>query len=282
MAFNNSIRESNIKVFEDTCLRIKTSKALQDSIKLSNKSQDIILEKDTIDVDKVRFPGPVKIHITKSRSFDAAREYTNGKVAVHNFASATNPGGGVVKGSSAQEECLCRCSTLYKNLTEQECYDKFYTPHRQGLSALHNDDIIYTPDVVIFKDDDYNYLNPTDWMKVDIITCAAPNLRENPKNEYNAESSTDKIDISDDELYQLHLKRAKRIMDIAAYKGADILILGAFGCGAFRNNPKVVAKAYKDAVADYRHAFKEIEFAIYCGSAKDEGNYTAFKEAFGR
>ena len=55
MAFNNSIRESNVKVFEDTCLRIKTSKALQDSIKLSNKSQDIILEKDTIEVDKVRF-----------------------------------------------------------------------------------------------------------------------------------------------------------------------------------------------------------------------------------
>lgn len=75
------------------------------------------------------------------------------KTAVHNFASATNPGGGVTRGSSAQEECLCRCSGLYFSLNTKPMWDGFYNPHRNTHNPIHNDDIIYTPGVVVFKKD---------------------------------------------------------------------------------------------------------------------------------
>lgn len=78
-------------------------------------------------------------------------------MCVLNFASATNPGGGVVKGSSAQEEAICRCSTLYPNLKAERAWEKFYAPHRRARDPLHNDDCIYTPGVMVFKaDTDYD------------------------------------------------------------------------------------------------------------------------------
>ncbi len=70
-----------------------------------------------------------------------------------NFASATNPGGGVVKGSSAQEECLCRCSVLYPCLDTRKMWAKFCDPHRQAGDPLYNDDCIYTPRVRVIKSD---------------------------------------------------------------------------------------------------------------------------------
>ena len=87
------------------------------------------------------------------RTLEAARGYAGQKVAVHNFASATNPGGGVTTGAGAQEECICRCSTpvfLPENPGDAE---SFYTPHRQAQNPIHNDDIIYTPEVLVFKTD---------------------------------------------------------------------------------------------------------------------------------
>ena len=64
-------------------------------------------------------------------------------------------------------------------------------------------------------------------------------------------------------------------MHIAAANGADAVILGAFGCGAFANNPVVVAKAYRDAVTDYRQYFQLIEYAVYCRK-NETANYEAF------
>lgn len=273
----NSIRESNVRIFEDTCSIIDGSNDLKNQIVNSNKTQEIILEGTEVTCNKSRITAPCKIYVTKNSSFDAARDYDgSGKTCVLNFASATTPGGGVTKGSSAQEECLCRCSTLYKSLNEQVCWDKFYNPHRNGLDALHNDDIIYTPGVTIIKRDNYEPLDESDRVVVDVLTCAAPNLREDPKNAYNAESSG-KIEISDDDLYALHCKRAKKILEVAASKNVDNIILGAFGCGAFRNDPEVVAKAYKDSIKEFRHAFKTIEFAVYC-RPDDDTNYRVFKK----
>ncbi len=87
------------------------------------------------------------------KSYEAAAAYKGQKVCVHNFASASNPGGGVERGASAQEECLCRCSGLYFCLTAQEMWDGFYKPHRNAGDPIHNDDIIYTPNVTVFKTD---------------------------------------------------------------------------------------------------------------------------------
>ena len=84
-----------------------------------------------------------------------------------------------------------------------------------------------------------------------------------------------RVEISAADLQTLHERRLRRIFDVAALNGAEAIVLGAFGCGAFRNDPKVVAAAAKNVVAEYRHAFRAIEFAVYCRPG-DTANFDAF------
>lgn len=263
----------NIEVFNDTQKVINSRKSLLDAVKASNDKQQYWVTEEVPTFEN-RFDTDAKIVVSKSTSFGAARKY-NGEIAVLNFASATNPGGGVTHGSFAQEECLCRCSTLYNNLILKEAADKFYLPHRSGLSPLHNDDIIYTPGVVVFKSDDYKDYGTT--KNVNIITCAAPNLREVPKNEFNSENTTVPATISDDDLLKLHKQRGRKILSVAAANKNDYVVLGAFGCGAFRNDPKIVAEAYKQILPEFKNAFKVIEFAVFCRD-HETINYDTFKE----
>ena len=263
----------NIEVFNDTQKVINSRKSLLDAVKASNDKQQYWVTEEVPTFEN-RFDTDAKIVVSKSTSFGAARKY-NGEIAVLNFASATNPGGGVTHGSFAQEECLCRCSTLYNNLILKEAADKFYLPHRSGLSPLHNDDIIYTPGVVVFKSDDYKDYGTT--KNVNIITCAAPNLREVPKNEFNSENTTVPATISDDDLLKLHKQRGRKILSVAAANKNDYIVLGAFGCGAFRNDPKIVAEAYKQILPEFKNAFKVIEFAVFCRD-HETINYDTFKE----
>ena len=86
--------------------------------------------------------------------------------------------------------------------------------------------------------------------------------------------------ITDDELLAIHEKRFTRILDIALVNNNDVVILGAFGCGAFENNPGVVAAAAKNVVEKYIHAFRVIEFAVYC-SPRDSHNYDVFSSVLG-
>ena len=210
--------------------------------------------------------------------------YKGEKVCVHNFASATNPGGGVIHGSSAQEEAICRCSTLYFNISEPDIVKGFHNRHRQMLKedkmdATYNDDCIYTPGVVVFKSDTDSpeLLDETDWYQVDVITCAAPNLREMPSNPMNPDSGKKSVRITDKDLKALHEKRMRHILDIAKKEKEDVVILGAFGCGAFSNSPYVVSEAMAAVIQDYLYDFKVIEFAVYC-TPRDMENYEAFRE----
>lgn len=111
---------------------------------------------------------------------------------------------------------------------------------------------------------------------MDVLTCAAPNLREKPSNAYNPSDSKEQVKISRDELQKLHEKRFRRICDLACEKGDDVLILGAFGCGAFTNPPEVVAAAARTIAKEYLYCFRVIEFAVYCRRG-DTSNYDAFQ-----
>ena len=273
-----------------------------------NKKELISVFNDTMDFVTTKFSGPTLraqmstriisdpedfrgekyyddqaiIKVTNRDTFTAAKEYANiinstneGFVGVLNFASSTNPGGGVTKGSTAQEECLCRCSNLYLTLYQEKCIREYYNINKKYMSNLGSDAIIYSRNVYIFKDKDYNMLPVKDRFYVDVITCAAPNLRENPRNQYNTDASEEKLTLTDEELYNIHVKRARNILNVAIKNEDDYLILGAFGCGAFRNNPEIVAKAYKDVLQDYMYCFKVIDFAIIDG--KYSNNYEIFK-----
>ena len=261
-----------VSVFNDTLQRIGSSQDLQAAVNQSIASQQYIGDADNIELPAPSYTEKARVVVSRLRSFEAAARYPGQKVAVLNFASSTSPGGGVENGASAQEECLCRVSTLYPCLKTRMAWDKFYGPHRAAPNPLHNDDIIYTQDVVVLKDDDYNVLSSP--FRVDVITCAAPNLRESPSNRYNRNDG-DAVHISPERLLELHVKRARKILSAAAANGAEVLILGAFGCGAFRNDPAVVAAAYQQALPQFLNHFKTVEFAVYC-SPRDLRNYEEF------
>lgn len=276
-------RVENVIVFKDTENLCKTNNRIKESIQRATASQKLILEKDTLpEQNRDLYETTAKVVVSKKRTLEAAGGYKGNKIAVHNFASASNPGGGVVRGSSAQEECLCRCTGLFFSLNTPDMWDGFYTPHRMEHDPIHNDDIIYTPDVTVFKTDMARpeLMQEDDWYDVDVITCAAPNLRLNPGNIFNKGDGRQQVRIEDKELLGIHEKRLRRILDVAVMEGMDTIILGAFGCGAFENDPEVVALANRNVIKDYLHAFKNIEYAVYC-SPRDDRNYKIFERVLG-
>jgi len=274
-------RDNNVEIFENTEKLCKTNRLLRSGIESSKKKQKIIFEKDEIAIDdEHRYETKAKVIVSPKKSFEAAFEYANLglKVAVHNFASATNPGGGVTKGAHAQEEDLCRVSTLYPCLSDKKLWEPFYQAHRKQKNPINNGDCIYTPDVIVFKKDtDYSLLPEEEWFEVDVITMAAPNLRTDVSNAYNPYNGDKAISIEDEKLKEIHEVRMRRLMEIAKNNGDEVVVLGAFGCGAFRNNPKVVAAAMRNISQEYKYDFKVIEFAVFCRNDNTE-NYEIFNE----
>ena len=199
-------RQDNVEIFEDTQRLYSSNERLISPIKHSSAGQQCFSGKGChwYGPGYRIYQQPAKVIVSPKRTLEAAAPYAYAgkKVCVLNFASATNPGGGVVKGSSAQEETICRCSTLYPNLKEQRMWNQFYAPHRRAHDPLHNDDCIYTPGVVVFKSDtDYPQLLPEEkWYSVNVLTCAAPNLRERPSNEMNAGDGDAAVHISREDL----------------------------------------------------------------------------------
>jgi len=274
-------REINAEIFKDTEYMYKTNEKLKNAVKSSLRDQKLILESEKVDVTPDKNHAG-KVIVSGKRTLEASEAYAkNGKkVCILNFASATNPGGGVVHGSSAQEEAICRCSTLYPCLNQKKLWDKFYLSHRVADNPLYNDDCIFTPDVTVFKSDiDFPELLPEgEWWTVDVITCAAPNLRHIPSNRMNPGGGSSSANISYIELLCLLQKRIQKIFEVAIASGAEVLILGAFGCGAFRNPPELVATVFSEFTERYRNWFDVIEYAVY-HKEHERGNYEAFKDA---
>ena len=276
-------RTKNVNIFKDSLDLMNESRKLQQAITKSVDKQKLYFEASEIEIPESR-GCDCKTVVSAKRSLEAASAYARAgkKVAVLNFASSTNPGGGVTHGSSAQEECLCRCSTLYPCLSIDMMWRQFYKPHRRAGNPLYNDDCLYTPGVVVFKSDESfpERMEEKDWYQVDVITCAAPNLRIVQGSSRDSFAAKKKADIKGDSLYELHLQRIERVFSVAASNGAEVLILGAFGCGAFCNPPKVVAKAFKKIQEKYASYFDVIEYAVFCGGHETQ-NYDAFCEVFG-
>ena len=118
-----------------------------------------------------------------------------------------------------------------------------------------------------------------DWYKVNVITCAAPNLRRIPSNEMNPDAGDKAAEISVNDLRKLHEQRIRRIFEVAAENENEVLIAGAFGCGAFMNPPEVVAEAFRSVVKELGNRFETVEFAIACGK-KPSHNFLVFQKVF--
>jgi uncharacterized protein (TIGR02452 family) len=188
-------------------------------------------------------------------------------VAVLNFASAKNPGGGFLGGAQAQEESLARSSGLYPSLLTKP---RFYEFHRKQDNLLYSDMMIYSPDVPVFRSDDGTLLEQP--YLVSFITAAAPNAGAIANNQpQRLEQIPDALE-----------HRAEYVMATAEGFGHERLILGAWGCGVFRNDPKMVAQTFSRLLSTtFFGAFKEVVFAVF-DSSRDQKVTQAFRTEFER
>jgi uncharacterized protein (TIGR02452 family) len=186
------------------------------------------------------------IEVTPETTLAAARRL-GGDIACLVFASAKNPGGGFRNGAGAQEESLARASALYACLT---AVPEFYAFHRQQRDLRYSDRIIYSPAVPVFRDNDGVLLAQP--YAVSFLTAAAPNLGAILASQHDAAGSVPAV----------LRARASRVLQVAAAHQHRRLVLGAWGCGVFGNDPAVVAKAF--AVLLQRPAgFDQVVFAVH-------------------
>ena len=277
MAMNHKEkRAARVQIFEDTMAWIQEDSTLHAA---ANRSDvNTILLDEFADQRYFTRQGPPRITVTPERTLECAarlhRENAKRKIAVLNFASATHPGGGVTRGANAQEECLCRCTTLYPALKGAQAAP-FYN---MSEDSLRTDACLYTPGVLAIKTDTDlpDRLPESEWFRIDVVSCSAPNLRPHPASAMNP-GDTAPAHISNSALEGLHTNRWSQILRAAAGRD-DVLVLGAFGCGAFRNPPEIVAKAFKELQRDDPYlvdAFSEIVFAVYC-PPQDDTNFRTF------
>ena len=149
-----------------------------------------------------------------------------------------------------------------------------------NMAATGDDsDCVYTPDVCVFKSDiNFPELLPRDkWWKVNILTCAAPNLRERPSNTMNPHAGYKPAKVTPTELESLLTSRIRRIFEVALANENEVLILGAFGCGAFRNPPEIVARVFYNVMQDFLGYFDTIEYAVY-HTEREVANHEAFQK----
>lgn len=194
-----------------------------------------------------------RIEVTQESTLAAARrlsgEIGGQSVLALNFASAKNPGGGFLGGSQAQEESLARASGLYACLMSQWDY---YEENRACSSCLYTDHMIYSPQVPVFRDDEDTLLDAP--YCVSFLTAPAVNagvVRQKEKRNSRKISST-------------MLNRMACLFAVAAEHGHRNLVLGAWGCGVFRNDPDEVAAWFRQALNEpaFAGCFDLITFAI--------------------
>jgi uncharacterized protein (TIGR02452 family) len=197
---------------------------------------------------------PPRVEVTAETTTAAARRLTQDErlfgVCALNFASAKNPGGGFLGGAKAQEEDLARCSALYPCLLAQR---EYYDANRAHDSMLYTDHLIYSPDVPFFRDDRLELLESP--YLLSILTAPAPNAGEALRRDSSAGPA----------IRAVLSARAGKVLAVAAARGHRCLVLGAWGCGVFRNDPEQVAEIFATWLADPRFsgAFDRVIFAIY-------------------
>jgi len=195
-------------------------------------------------------PTAISVHNeTTLQGAHALKAEGHGRIGVLNFASAKNPGGGFLGGSQAQEESLARSSALYVSLMTEPDY---YEYHRSSPDLLYSHRAIYSPGCPIFRDDAGTLLREP--LLVDFITCPAPNAGA-VKSSQPAHTAL---------IPGTLRQRAAYVLALAVHKNCEALVLGAWGCGVFANDPEMVAAAFSGLLKEslFRNRFKAVRFSV--------------------
>lgn len=184
-------------------------------------------------------------------------------MTVLNFASAKNPGGGFLRGRIAQEECLARSSNLYLSL--KRFNRDFYKKNKEENNPLYTDNMIFSRNLSFFKDTTYNLVSQP--AICNVITSPA----------VNAGVARDR-GVPDSAIDTVMENRIRKIIYLAAQQHTDILVLGAFGCGVFKNDDKKVAKMFYKILEEeqMKYCFDEVIFSIYDNPQK----FNNFKQSY--
>lgn len=281
-------RRNNVRILDDTLaacergyydcngvrvdLKLDRSRMLAAQVYLPCDLDELRKEKR---IDHSTPGGKCSYSVVNTDSFSLARKVSEAdpddRVLVLNLANGTHIGGGVRRGAKAQEEDLCRQSSLLLAL-EGEAASGYYEYNNMNYSRMGTDAVIIIPEVEIIKDADYSYLDKTS--VVSVITCAAPIL--------DTGTPPDK-----DKYRDMMYHRIEGILVAAAYHGYRRLILGAFGCGAFHNDAAVVSDIFYDVIRNFSFdgfgvddLFRSIDFAVLTKPGKTY-NFDEFCRNFG-
>ncbi|MFD4714527.1 TIGR02452 family protein [Streptomyces sp. NPDC058430] len=223
-----------------------------------------------VEVPEPGRPVDTAVEVTAESSLEAAHRLVAARqdpVAVLNFASARNPGGGYLNGAQAQEEAVCRASALYTCLLRAR---DFYDHHRENRDAFYTDRVIHSPGVPVFRDDRGRLLDEP--YAAGFLTSPAPNAgvirRRTPERA--------------GEIAGALASRAERILETAVAHGYRRLVLGAWGCGVFQNDPAQVAAAFRALLGEggrFAGRFDHIVFGVL-DRTPNARTRTAFERAF--
>ena len=265
-------REDNKRIFEENKVIVRNNFYIADGRQVSFefspdehkrvivispvKIKEIISDKDK----KIEKSESCKFSITNGDSFSVKTDI------VLNFASATRAGGGYETGASAQEEALCRQSTLYSSIASRAA-SEMYNFNRDNPSPLDSDYMLISPCVEVFRDVNMKLLPEPH--KTAVITSPAPNLNRRAAG------------LSKAKLHEVMTDKVRKVLIASAYYGFRTITLGAWGCGVFGHNPADMAGYFREVLIDekYCELFDGVVFAIL-DKTKSSPNYTAFEKTF--
>ena len=262
---------------EDVKLQLSKERMEASHVLLPADVQDICNRKLT----RAALPGECQISCVKQDSYVAAIEMLRGRqdadrqskpVLVLNFANPVNIGGGVYKGARAQEEDLCRRSSLLRSLETPHSL-QYYSYNRKLHTHIGSDAMIFSPEVEIFRDEHGELMDET--VIVAVLTCAAPMIS------YGLEG------MSEAEYRGMFYNRIVGVLKCAAYFGYEDLVLGAWGCGAFGNDAAIASDLFNRAIKELNwdglkadELFRRIVFAVR-SRGEESYNYKEFNRNFG-
>ena len=223
---------------------------------------------DKFELTKIE--GETLFEVTDETTLEAAKRICKDNEAenpfVLNFASAMSPGGGFLSGSQAQEESLARSSSLYACLKAN--FD-FYEFNRRYPNVFYSDLMIYSPKVPVFRNDDGSLVRKP--YLVTFLTSPAVDVR------FVKEKDKSKLGL----IEEITKERARKFLWIANQHQHKTLILGAWGCGVFQNDPQMIARIFDELLkGEFANCFERVTMAIY-DKTPTRKVYNAFVEVFG-
>lgn len=275
MSQNKSQKSFLTKISRETITAIPSYEAIDPRIKAAYEKTSVSIGSKPLKQDLQRNYNKLSvIEVWNTDTIDASyilnSNYRDScKIGILNMASETRCGGGFINGAPAQEESICRSTTLYPSLAT----------NASNIYPIPDKGVLLSPDVYVFRhsmSQNYRFMQAEECFFVDVISVAA--IR-NPMLSGDGTAYLDRAE------YELTSIKIRELLRTAYNSNCNILVLGALGCGAYHNPPEEVAKLFLTMLREkeFATAFQKVVFAIIDSPNLTYGrdvtsNFTIFSE----